>query len=338
MKKQRIILLLALLALLLGGCRVRTVPVEPEEPALPVEEPLAAQEQAVPEEPAPPEEPEEPEKEADEPEEPVEETPSPDAPAQPDETSERREFAPEASGELTPEAETPVYVPAEAPEEPVPPTPAAGAGGGDNVEAPDAALTVTENVTAEEAEQLGVDASGEVAESVQTYYLTLLDSRLGDLFECKRLYVYWETEEDHRTVFKTSPEHQLILLAGAYDVSARLLEENLTVDDGWVTRKNPDAVVKVVDGALDAAGAQALCAELSARPDWAGTAAVRDRRVLLLSGELLQTQSGRTAAAVYLAKLLYPEQMQDVDAEEALRALSEESGGRALTGLYAYTI
>lgn len=335
MRKQRIILLLALLALLLGGCRVRTLPLEPEEPAPPMEEPLAEQEQAVPEEPEPPEEPEEP---ADEPEAPTEEVPSPDAPAQPDETSERREFAPEASGELTPEAETPVYVPAEPSEEAAAPTPAAGEGGGQNVEAPDAELTVTETVPAEEAEQLGVDESGEVAESVQTYYLTLLDSRLGDLFECKRLYVYWETAEDHRTVFKTSPEHQLILLAGAYDVSARLLEENLTVDDGWVTRKNPDAVVKVVDGVLDASAAQALCAELSARPEWAATTAVRDRRVLVLSGELLQTSSGRTAAAVYLAKLLYPEQMQDVDAEEALRALSEEASGRALTGLYAYTI
>ena len=58
----------------------------------------------------------------------------------------------------------------------------------------------------------------------------------------------------------------------------------------------------------------------------------------MLSGELLQSASGRTAAAVYLAKLLYPEQMQDVDADEALRALIEESAGRAPSGLYAYTI
>ncbi len=335
MKKLKILLFAALLVLLLGGCRVRTVPVELEAPAPPAEDPLAAQEQTVPGQPEPPEEPEESEIE---PEKPAEETPSPDAPAQPDETSERREFAPDASGELAPEAETPIFVPTETPAESAAPAPAAGEGSGENVETLDAELTVTETVPAEEADQLGVDESGEVAESVQTYYLTLLDSRLGDLFECKRLYVYWETAEDHRTVFKTSPEHQLILLAGAYDVSAKLLEENLTVDDGWITRKNPDAVVKVVDGALDAAAAQSLCAELSARPDWAATPAVRSGRMLVLSGELLQSASGRTAAAVYLAKLLYPEQMQDVDADEALRALSEESAGRAPSGLYAYTI
>jgi hypothetical protein len=261
----------------------------------------------------------------------------PDGRSDRDEDADRREYAPDASGEVTDDANDTLLVPAEdgaddrkgaAPEN----------GGEVNVAQEGADKTATETVPADEADKTAAGEEGAVADSVLTYYLTLLDSRLGALFECKRFYVYWETAEDHRTVFKTSPEHQLILLAGAYDVSAKLLEENLTVDDGWITRTNPDAVVKVVDGALDAAAAQSLCAELAARPDWAATPAVRSWRMLVLSGELLQSASGRTADAVYLAKLLYPEQMQDVDADEALRALSEESAGRAPSGLYAYTI
>ena len=219
------------------------------------------------------------------------------------------------------------------------PTPTEGGGAPANTETEDAERTATETVPEEEAEQLGVDENGEVADSVQTYYLTLLDSRVGPLFECKRLYVYWETAADHRTVFKTDLEHQLILGAGAYDVSGKLLEENLTVDDGWVSRKNPDAVVKIVEGgALDTLNAQAVCEELAARPDWAGITAIREKCVIVMSSRLLETQAGQVAAMVYLAKLMYPEQMEDVDADEALRALTEEATGSAYIGAYAYTM
>jgi len=198
-------------------------------------------------------------------------------------------------------------------------------------------LTATETVPTEEADQTGVDDSGAVADSMQTYYLTLLSDRVGDLFECKRLYVYWETPEDHRTVFKTSQEHDLILGAGAYDVSAKLLAENLTVDDGWVVRKNPEVIVKVTgSGALDTFAAASLCEELTARAEWNGINAVQNRRVLVLSQSLLDTQAGRIAVMVYLAKLMYPEQLADVDAGEALRALTEESDGVAWAGQYAY--
>lgn len=334
MRKVQIILLLAL-ALTLCACRTRVIAREdaPEQAAKepPVQETVApvridAAVAAPPEEPA--------EQRAEEPR--PEQTLEPDAPAEQNEESERRAFSDSASGELTPNAETPLYAAAEQPTE----TAAAAGGetpGKGNTEAENADLTATETVPADEAEQLGVDESGEVAESVQTYYLTLLDSRLGSLFECKRLYVYWETEEDHRTVYRTSDEHQVILGAGAYDVSAKLLAENLTVDDGWVLRKNPDAVVKAADGgALDPLAARALCDELAARPDWAGLNAARERRVLVLSRRLLETPAGRTAAMVYLAKLLYPAQMEDVDADEALRALTQEAFGTAYSGQYAY--
>ena len=38
---------------------------------------------------------------------------------------------------------------------------------------------------------------------------------------------------------------------------------------------------------------------------------------------------------VFLAKLMYPEQMEDVDAAEALRELTEEAAGSAYIGTYA---
>ena len=349
MNRRMILPLFFLALILLCSCRVRTTLLAPEPSVEPITEVTAAPEPtatptptAAPEPTAAPTSAPTPEPTAvptpeptpnpiPEPEEP---TDQPDAPSEQDEGSERREYAPDASGELTPDAETPLSVPTEGPAETA--APAEGEGTPTNTESEGGENTATETVSADEAGELGVDPTGEVADSMQTYYLTLLDSRLGDLFECKRLYVYWETDEDHRTVYKTSLEHRLILGAGAYDVSAKLLEENLTVDDGWVCRKNPDVIVKVVSGgALDTGAAQALCSELAARSDWGEIGAVREKRVLVLSGRLLDTQAGQVAAMVFLAKLMYPEQMEDVDAAEALRELTEEASGSAYMGTYA---
>ena len=333
MKRSLGFLLTLALLLQLCACRVRTTLPSPEGPEAPRGEetlppaapPSAAPGPAASPEPAPPETPEQnaPEEE-------------PDGPSGEAEDSERREYAPDAEGELTPEAETPLAAAAEAPGGNA--SPAEGEGAPANVESEGAEKTALETLPAEEAEELGIQETGETADSMETYYLTLLDSRLGALFECKRLYVYWETDEDYRTVCRTSLEHRLILGAGAYDVSAKLLEENLTVDDGWISRKKPDVVVKVAGGGSLDAAARSLGAELAARPGWEELPAVREGRVLLLSGRLLESRAGQIAAMVYLAKLTYPEQMEDVDPDEALRALTEEAGGSPWSGAYAFIL
>ena len=108
--------------------------------------------------------------------------------------------------------------------------------------------TAEQTVAAPEADRMGVSEDAEEADSAMTYYTVLLQDRLGTLFECQRATAYWETADDHVTVYRTSPEHAMILEAGCYDASARLLAENLKVDDGWVARKNPGLIVKVVRG------------------------------------------------------------------------------------------
>ncbi|MBQ9459031.1 MAG: ABC transporter substrate-binding protein [Oscillospiraceae bacterium] len=339
MKKPILAISLFALALLLCSCRVRTTLVEPSAPEIPETPEISAQASGVdtsandalsPE----PERADEPSRAPDEPQEPAAAS---DAPTERDEDAERREYDALANGELVRDAEAPLYAPTEKPVESA--VPAAGEGAPVNVEADGAERRATETVPSEEADRLGADESGELADSVRTYYLTLLESRLGSLFECKRLYVYWETSENYRTIHRSSREHRLILDAGAYDVSAKLLEENLTVDSGWVARKNPDVIVKIAEGgALDPSAARALCDELAARPEWADISAVREKRVIVLSGSLLDTQAGQVAAMIYLAKLAYPAQMDDVDADEALRALTAEAFGSAYSGAYAYSM
>ena len=252
----------------------------------------------------------------------------------------RKEYDEDAPAEIVPGTERKVH--------------GEGEGSGASAEAEDAAEavarlngeaeeTATQKVAAEQAEQKGVSEDAKEADSAMTYYTVLLQERTGSLFECQRLNVYWETAEDHVTVFKTSPEHTLILNAGAYDVSSRLLEENLRVDDGWIGRKNPGAVVKAVGsgvlgtGVFSDSAAAKVYDGLLARDGWAAMDAVRNGRVLLLSEELLEAPYLQTAAMLMIAKTANPELFEDTDIGKALEMLAEEAAGGIPSGTYYYT-
>ena len=200
----------------------------------------------------------------------------------------------------------------------------------------------TQTVAAQEAEQRGVSEDAEAADSAFDYFTVLLQDKMGSLFECQRLNAYWETARDHVTIHKSAPEHNLILNAGCYDVSARLLPENLLVDDGWVTRKNPGVIVKIVDGSVLGGGvgsdraAKAVYESLRNREGWTAIDAVKNRRMLLLSQELLEAPYLQTAAMVMIAKTANPDLFTDVDLNNMLEMLVEEATGTLPTGISYY--
>ncbi len=202
--------------------------------------------------------------------------------------------------------------------------------------------TATQTVAAETAEQRGVSKDADAADSALDYFTVLLTDRLGSLFECQRLNVYWETPQDHTTIHKTAPEHALILNAGCYDVSARLLPENLRVDDGWVVRKNPGVIVKIVDRQVLGGGigsdraAKEIAESLKRREGWGTIDAIKNKRILLLSEELLEAPFLQTAALVMIAKTANPVLFADVDLDQMLQMLTEEATGTLPTGISYY--
>ncbi len=204
----------------------------------------------------------------------------------------------------------------------------------------DAGETARQTVAAPESDRMGTADDAEMADSAFRYYTVLLKERSESLYVCKKLNLYWETAEDHVTVYKTSEEHQLILDAGAYDVSARLLAENVRVDDGWVCRKNPEIIVKIVPrgvlggNVLNAAPAAAELQALISRPGWREIDAIKNSRVLLISQDMLEAPYLRLAAGLLIAKTANPEVYADVDPGQALKALTEEAAGMAGEGLY----
>ena len=64
---------------------------------------------------------------------------------------------------------------------------------------------------------------------------------------------------------------------------------------------------------------------------------MKNRRVILLSEELLEAPHLQTAALLLIAQTAYPASFSDVDAEQALRMLSEEATGLRPTGVYWFS-
>ena len=65
--------------------------------------------------------------------------------------------------------------------------------------------------------------------------------------------------------------------------------------------------------------------------------AVKNRRVLLLSQELLEAAYLQTASMLLIAKTAYPDLFSDVEADQALTMLSEEAAGKLPTGIYYFS-
>ena len=257
------------------------------------------------------------------------------APTENDPESNRKEFSEDADAEVTPDVDNKVI--------------SGEKTDGDTTDVKDIVdadgdKTLNEVVSAEVADNLGASDNAPEADSLMTYYSVLIEDRLNSLFECKRLYIYWEKVADYDTIYKTSVEHQLILDAGAYDVSARLLEENLHVTADWIKNKNPEMVVKVVSpdilgkGVVGTAAAKAYMDSLMARDEISGSAAAKNAHVMLISSDLLTSNVRRTGAALFMAKEMFPDLFDDLDAEEALRLLTEEVDGSALNGTFVYSL
>ncbi len=251
----------------------------------------------------------------------------------------RKEYDENAPAEIVPGTDRLLHAEGEGNGAPVPNDASERSAGQLNEQAEE---TASQTAAADAAEQMGVSEDAEAADSAMTYFTVLVQDRMGSLFECQRQNVYWETARDHGTIHKSSPEHALILNAGCYDVSARLLPENLTVDDGWVMRKNPGVIIKIVESSVLGSGvsstgaAESVYQRLQNREGWASMDAVKNRRILLLSQELLEAPYLQTAVLVMIAKTANPSLFTDVDLDEMLRMLTEEATGTLPAGMYYF--
>ena len=229
------------------------------------------------------------------------------------------------------------------------PNEGAGAGGTENIaaveqenlEEPEDYITETlEADIGDDEEAAQADTGG--ALGIIDLYTNLLAEGRGALFECQRVYVYFELIEDYRTVNRSSAEHALIIGAGGYNLAERLRDDMLTVEDSWVIRRNPALIIKVVGadilgaGITDVSAAATMRDSLSARPGWDGVNAVIEGNILLISSQLLATDEGQLIAKLYIARAMYPTLFSDINISAFYQQLKDAGGTDFTDGIYAY--
>ena len=311
-----------------AGCRRRTnVPVPPEEtlqespPELETENP--SQQETLPSPPkkndaAPPDEPEP----SDEPTPPPETTPEPAQINAEDDTLAAEivevlsEGTHQSGTENTPDSGESVNIAV--------PT------------APNNTVTATEQGETSGQTTLEHDEGGAIG-TIIAEYTDYLEQGVGSLYPCYMKNVYFEAVSDFLTVEKGSTEHKLVRDSGGLNVADMLWADALLVDTDWVTRKNPDIIVKCVasdvlgNAVNDTAQAEQAYTEMCTRQGWDALSAVTSRSVVLLSEELFKTDEGHLAAKLFMANAMYPTLFTNVDMNEYCKKIFGEN-----CGIYAY--
>ncbi|MFN3338562.1 MAG: ABC transporter substrate-binding protein [Dietzia sp.] len=174
-----------------------------------------------------------------------------------------------------------------------------------------------------------------------------ITDRVGGVEPAKT--VYWEYGDPYTTAIpETSNDgwHQMIVAAGGVNMFGDPTLEGDTVDPEQILTTDPDLILKTTSGgALKNTGVYtppadgefaSIGQEMIARPGWSELTAVREGNVHMITG-FAGGGLGKIVGAVYLAKWLYPEQMQDVDPDDVFAEWLELQGMELPEG-HVYTV
>ena len=173
-------------------------------------------------------------------------------------------------------------------------------------------------------------------------YTGVLNSGLGSLFECQRLYIYFERLYSFHTVNRNSLEHTLITQSGGHNVAARRSNDAFIIDAEWLIRRNPAVIVRSVEPHIlgsditSTIHAQAVRYEIINRPGLENTSAVLHRRILLISEELLHSDEGRLLAKLHIAHAMYPTLFTEINIQEIHRQIKDAGGRDYTVGIFTF--
>ena len=343
-KKGLVSALIIVIMLLLCSCAIRTriapsaeLPEPAHQEELPQEETLPEEEPEIPEKG--PEEPAEEPQETEEP--PEEEQKEPESPEEPDASEELPETPERPEGPETPQDDPDVPTPpqetqpASDEELPAPEDPAAQPGNGP-------VSMEKESLSQADLLQLVLGENGAAADPVLKAYQDILWTRVFPLLVLGNYHAFVETAYIEPAVYSLAPELGLTVYAGEYTGFEKWQDAASLPDDAWIARNDPDVIAILVGPEIlgrDCFGTDAakeLYESLSGREGWNELAAVKRKKVILFSEELMMTERGQTAAVLGLTKMAFPGLMEDVDIEEAVDTLTETDGTAENKGCYLY--
>ncbi len=134
--------------------------------------------------------------------------------------------------------------------------------------------------------------------------LQAVTSKTGGFAASSRPLVFWEVwDEPLMTAGPKTFIGQVLAAAGARNAFADVKQDWPVISFEEIVVRKPDFIM-----ASDTHGIALSPEKLAARPGWAGLSAVKERRIILLNGDIVSRPGPRFVEAVELAaKALYPE-------------------------------
>lgn len=143
--------------------------------------------------------------------------------------------------------------------------------------------------------------------------------------------VYLETTKSLKAALPGSGYNEMIEYAGAENIMATDFEayKETEIDPEEVLHRNPDIIVKLVTPKSAIAGSgiytpptkedfQEAYNEIISRPGWSDMDAVKNNRIYFMS-QFGQGGAGKLVGTLYIAKWLYPDQLPELDPDQAFR-------------------
>ena len=177
--------------------------------------------------------------------------------------------------------------------------------------------------------------------------LEMIEEAVGALPDEDKVKVYWEnTMTAYKTISKKASNHEVVEMAGGFNIARDLEAGYPEVDPEWVIMQNPDVIIKYPMGADYQGGFghsetepfDEVRREMMGRAGFDQIKAVQDGEVYVVS-QIIKTGAFENVAVCYVARMLYPDLFADLDPAAHLQEMVEKYMGldfAEMNGVFVY--
>lgn len=194
------------------------------------------------------------------------------------------------------------------------------------------------NTIPTEVKQLGNITASEAGAStyVQFFnnYTVLVAKRTLNVSSQERPSIYWEGYTSYTTASNGTSADQLVTLAGGNNIAKTETAPYPKVSAEYVITNSPDVIIKVVSNSTQSDLSTAVN-EMASRTGFSTINAVQNNSVYALSKEIAYGPRS-IVGLLYLAKIFYPDQFNDVTPSNVLTEYSQKFLPGVDQGVFIY--
>ena len=151
--------------------------------------------------------------------------------------------------------------------------------------------------------------------------MDLIKNRTQSIPPDKKQRVYFETGTDYTAAGTDSGGDLIIRSAGGQNIAGDTGVQWPKVSQEWIVAQNPDVIIKNAPSYDSADNFSATVNEIMKRPGFQNISAVKNHQVYAVSGNLLYGPPSVVSIS-YIAKILYPDQLADLDPNQIFNEYS----------------